>query len=169
MGWFRRKGAGDQGDDGGRDAGAGAQGAMEPVAEVPERAVVEPVGAEDRQRIEVALAELAEAGVDVDDLDSIGAGLDAAFAAWEAQPEPREGHDMVIARFALGLGEHLHRHTDLRWGIVTDAFGTDLGVAGTGRGDFVVVPGNLIAVRWLRRETGWVPGVVGHIVRMRSR
>ncbi|HEY7719530.1 MAG TPA: hypothetical protein VH915_12255 [Pedococcus sp.] len=169
MGWFRRKGAGDQGDDGGRDAGAGAPGAMEPVAEVPERAVVEPVSAEDRQRIEVALAELAAAGVDVDDLDSIGAGLDAAFAAWEAQPEPREGHDTVIARFALGLGEHLHRHTDLRWGIVTDAFGTDLGVAGTGRGDFVVVPGNLIAVRWLRRETGWVPGVVGHIVRMRSR
>ena len=58
-------------------------------------------------------------------LASIGAGLDAAFAAWESAPE-REPHDRIVERFALGIGEHLHRHTDLRWQLVTDAFGSDL-------------------------------------------
>jgi hypothetical protein len=167
MGWFRRKGAAEE--PGGDDRSAEGQATMDPVADVPERALVDPVGADDRHRIEVALAELEAAGVDVDDLASLGAGLDSALTDWEAQPEPRVGHETVIARFALGIGEHLHRHTDLRWGMVTDAFGTDLGVAGTGRGDFIVIPGNLVAVRWLRREQGWVPGVVGHLVRLRSR
>jgi hypothetical protein len=50
---------------------------------------------------------------------------------------------------------------------VTDAFGTDLAVAG-GKDDFVVVPGNLVAARWMNAETGWVPGVVGHLVRVRA-
>ena len=57
--------------------------------------------------------------------------------------------------------------TDLSWSRVTDAFGTDLAVAG-GKDDFVVVPGNLVAARWMNAETGWVPGVVGHLVRVRA-
>jgi hypothetical protein len=31
------------------------------------------------------------------------------------------------------------------------------------------VPHNLVAGRWMRGETGWVPGVVGHMVRRRNR
>jgi hypothetical protein len=76
---------------------------------------------------------------------------------------------VVVERFAMGIGEHLHRHTDLRWQLVTDAFGTDLAVADGFKGGFVVVPMNLVAVRWLRREQGWVPGVVGHLVQLRTR
>ena len=50
------------------------------------------------------------------------------------------------------------------------ALGDDvLAVADGMRGGFVVVPMNLVAVRWLRREQGWVPGVVGHLVRLRTR
>ena len=125
---------------------------------------------QEQARIATALVELEAVGVDVDDLASIGAGLDAAFVAWESSPEPeREPHDRIVERFALGIGEHLHRHTDLRWQLVTDAFGTDLAVADGMRGGFVVVPMNLVAVRWLRREQGWVPGVVGHLVRLRTR
>lgn len=37
------------------------------------------------------------------------------------------------------------------------------------RGGFMVVPGNLVAGRWMRGETGWVPPVVGHLVRCRER
>ena len=73
----------------------------------------------------------------------------------------------IVERFAIGIGEHLHRATDLSWSRVTDAFGTDLAVAG-GKDDFVVVPGNLVAARWMNAETGWVPGVVGHLVRVRA-
>lgn len=115
-------------------------------------------------RVEAGLAALAAEGVDVDDLASLSASLDRALTAWEA--EPGSNHGAVVERYGIGIGEHLARHTDLAWALVTDAFGTDLGVAA---GDFVVVPSNLVAVRWMRRERGWVPGVVGHLVQLRSR
>jgi hypothetical protein len=31
-----------------------------------------------------------------------------------------------------------------------------------------VVPANLVAARWMNGETGWLPGVVGHLVRVRA-
>lgn len=67
------------------------------------------------------------------------------------------------------MGEHLSRHTDLDWRIVTDVFGTDLGLLEGPRGAFMVVPSNLVAGRWMRGETGWIPGVVGHLVSCRER
>jgi hypothetical protein len=171
MAWFRRGGRSTETDV----ARAGSAGSS-PAAgfglgdDVPLTPVVEGVPDDEQARIAAALGELERAGVDVDDLASISAGLDAAFVAWEATPEAeREPHDRIVERFALGIGEHLHRHTDLRWQLVTDAFGTDLAVADGMRGGFVVVPMNLVAVRWLRREQGWVPGVVGHLVRLRTR
>lgn len=134
------------------------------------RPVVAPIGAEERGRIDAALAALAEEGVDVDDLDSLSAGLDAAYRAWEQSPEgARPDHAAVVERYALGIGEHLERHTDLDWQVVTDVFGTDLALTEGFKGTFVVVPHNLVAGRWMRGETGWVPGVVGHMVRRRNR
>lgn len=120
----------------------------------------------DEERAEIAghLARLEAEGVDVDDLDSIGTGLDRTLAAWVSSRG--QDHDEIVRRYAVAIGEHLHRHTDLAWEMVTDVFGTDLSVAA---GDFVVVPGNLVAVRWMRRETGWVPRVVGHLVELRRR
>lgn len=152
------------------DAGSGPGADLGLGDDVPLTPVVQGVPEDQRARIADALRELEAAGVDVDDLASLGAGLDAAFVAWEAAPEAqREPHDVVVERFAMGIGEHLHRHTDLRWQLVTDAFGTDLAVADGFKGGFVVVPMNLVAVRWLRREQGWVPGVVGHLVQLRTR
>ena len=49
--------------------------------------------------------------------------------------------------------------------MVTDVFGTDLSLTEGFKGSFVVVPHNLVAGRWMRGETGWIPAVVGHIVR----
>lgn len=169
MAWFRRGGRSTETEEPRAGTGSSGQG-FGLGDDVPETPVVEGVPEQEQARITAALTELEAAGVDVDDLTSIGAGLDAAFLAWESTPEPgREPHDRIVERFALGIGEHLHRHTDLRWQLVTDAFGTDLAVADGRRGGFVVVPMNLVAVRWLRREQGWVPGVVGHLVRLRTR
>jgi hypothetical protein len=132
--------------------------------------VVQPIGEAERSRITSALEALAADGVDVDDLDSISAGLDAAYRAWESGPEDaRPDHAAIVERYALGIGEHLDRHTDLDWQVVTDVFGTDLSLTEGFKGSFVVVPHNLVAGRWMRGETGWVPGVVGHIVRRRTR
>jgi hypothetical protein len=167
MAWFRR--GRDSSEVSAPDRGAPADG-LALGDEAPLTPVVEGVPPEEQQRIAGAVEALAASGVDIDSLDSLGAALDAAFVAWDATPEAqREPHDRIIERFALGIGEHLSRHTNLDWQVVTDAFGTDLAVADGRRGDFVVVPMNLVAVRWLRREVGWVPGVVGHLVRLRTR
>lgn len=127
------------------------------------------LGQAERERIADALAALAADGVDVDDLSSIGSAYDRAYAEWsDTARRKRENHDAIVDRFAIGLGEHLTRTTDLRWRIVTDVFGTDLAVADAREGDFVVVPANLVASRWMRGETGWIPDVVGHLIRIRA-
>jgi len=132
--------------------------------------IVQAIGDPERDRISAALDTLAADGVDVDDLESIGSGLDAAYRTWEAAPEDgRPDHAAIVERYALAVGEHLNRNTDLDWQVVTDVFGTDLALTEGFKGSFVVVPHNLVAGRWMRGETGWVPAVVGHIVRRRTR
>jgi hypothetical protein len=132
--------------------------------------VVDAVPPQDRARIDDAVAVLQADGVDLDDVESIGAALDAAYRAWESAPlGSRPDHAAIVERFAMAIGAHLDRHTDLDWQVVTDVFGTDLALTEGFKGTFVVVPHNLVAGRWMRGETGWVPAVVGHLVRRRTR
>ncbi len=171
--WFSRKDKGAVDDrDEQRPGSAAPEGADADLPEydpgVPLRPRINPVGDEEQQRIAAGLAALAAEGVDVDDLASLGAAYDAALAAWHATSKRHREDDAVVTeRFAIGIGEHLARHTDLGWSLVRDAFGTDLAVAG-GRDEFVVVPSNLLTARWFNGESGWLPGVVGHLVRVRA-
>jgi Domain of unknown function (DUF3806) len=133
------------------------------------RPIVAPIGEVERARISAALDAIAAEGVEVDDLGSISTGLDAAYRAWAGGEEgARPDHAAIVERYALAVGEHLHRHTDLDWQVVTDIFGTDLSLTEGFKGSFVVVPHNLVAGRWMRGETGWVPRVIGHIVTRRN-
>lgn len=162
MAWFSRRdrqsGAPDAAPDG------PDQSPSEPVL----RPVIERLGVEEQQRVAAGRAALERAGIDVDDLEALGAAYDTALTAWQgARRGDREDERELVERFAIGIGDHLQRHTDLSWSRVTDAFGTDLAVAG-GKDEFVVVPGNLVAARWMNAESGWVPGVVGHLVRVRA-
>lgn len=135
---------------------------------VPLRPRINAIRDEEQHRIDAGLSALSAEGVDVDDLGSLGAAYDAALAAWHGTSKRHREEDAVVTeRFAIGIGEHLARHTDLRWSLVRDAFGTDLAVAG-GRDEFVVVPANLVTARWFNGESGWLPGVVGHLVRVRA-
>lgn len=160
MAWFSKKS---------RDAAApdDAGPVLETSAEIdtdPDvvgRPQAKPLTEEDEQRIASALRALAERGVDVDDLSSIGAAHDLAFA--EARSGNGQNAAEIVELFGVAIGEHLHRHSTFKWAIVTDAFGTDLGLAAA-RSETVVVPHNLVGARWMRRETGWIPGVVGHLV-----
>ncbi|MGB3829357.1 MAG: hypothetical protein WA962_11330 [Ornithinimicrobium sp.] len=121
----------------------------------------------DRDQITADVHALQADGVDIDDLSSLARGFDSAYAQWSQ--DKSQDHRAVVRRYASGIGEHLDRHTDLDWCLVTDVFGTDVGLADGPRGDFMIVPGNLVAARWMRGETGWIPNVVGHIVRRRER
>ncbi len=121
---------------------------------------------EEQQRIDRALEQLAERGVDVDDLASIGAAYDSSCGGGGAAGLGG-AHD-TCELIGIAIGEHLHRHSTLKWAIVTDTFGTDLGLAAA-RSETVVVPHNLVSARWMRRETGWVPRVVEHLLRVNAR
>ena len=169
MAWFSRK---DKQDDAAPERDAPnrsivAEADPEDV-ELPLRPAIEAPGPEEWDRLTRGRASLEKAGIDPTDLEALGAAFDTALGTWQAARKgEREDEREIVERFAIGIGEHLHRTTDLSWSRVTDAFGTDLAVAG-GKDDFVVVPGNLVAARWMNAEAGWVPGVVGHLVRVRA-
>ena len=127
----------------------------------PQRPGSDPIGAEDRARIDAALARFAEVGGDVDDLASVGSHFDRAVTG----DASALGADEAVDVLGLVVGEHLVRHGRMDWRIISDAFGTDLGVSARRR-DLSVIPPTIVATRWINRETGWVPGVVGHLVRL---
>ncbi|GAA1894378.1 DUF3806 domain-containing protein [Lapillicoccus jejuensis] len=174
MAWFSRKdkrsgpAAAGVPDDGPANGPDGSDDAPEYDPEVPLRVRIRDVGDAERARVEAGLAALADLGVDVDDVTSLGAGLDRATQEWQATPARKRGdEDAAREPWVVGVGEHLVRHSDLEWALVRDAFGTDLAVAQQ-RDDFAVVPANLVGARWMAGETGWLPGVVAHLLRVRE-
>lgn len=179
MAWFSRKdkqsgppdsGPPDAGSahEGPADGPDGSDDAPEYDPEVPLRVRIRDVADTERARVAAGLATLEDLGVDVDDVASLGAGLDRAVQEWQATPARRRGdEDAAREPWVVGLGEHLVRHSDLQWSLVRDAFGTDLAVAQQ-RDDFAVVPANLVGARWVAGETGWLPGVVAHLLRVRE-
>ncbi|KRF47307.1 hypothetical protein ASH01_21735 [Terrabacter sp. Soil811] len=168
MGLFSRKGKDDTDEPAGLEPGVGEDpdDALSP--DVTGRPVAVPLGDEERDRIASALEHAAAEGVDVDDLASIGAHYDTAYRRWADEGGSGEGPDVVVETYAVAIGEHLARHSARDWAVVTDVFGTDLGLVAA-RADTVVVPHNLVGARWMRGETGWVPGVVSHLVSIRPR
>ena len=137
-------------------------------SDFPGRPVANPVGDDERARIAAALERAEAAGVDIDDVESIGAHYDEAYRRFAADPDGADGPDVVVDTFAMAIGEHLARRSARDWAVVTDVFGTDLGLVAA-RADTVIVPHNLVGARWMRGETGWIPGVVNHLVRLRPR
>ena len=98
-------------------------------------------------------------GIDPADLDSVAAAYDRAL----------DGHDdedssAVVELLGTAVGDHLVAVGGYRWVVSTDPFGTDLAVEPPRRG-MPVVTRMLVAVRWMGRERGWIPGVVGHLAR----
>lgn len=169
MGWFSK---GDRREPGSAADLAAPDGAGDSVPDddaLPGRPRWRALPDEERAALDTDLAVLRAAGVDVTDLPVLGAALDAAMDAWYAVKErDREGYAAVTHRWGVALGAYLESATDLRWGMVTDVYGTDLGLMGS-EDDMVIVPQNLASARWLNHQTGWVPGVLGHIVRLRTR
>ena len=168
MGLFSRKGKDDtvEPSDASPPVGDDADDAL--ASDFTGRPLANPLGEDDRARLASALEHAAAVGVDVDDLASIGSHYDAAFRRWSVEGGSGEGPDVIVETYAVAIGEHLARHSAREWAIVTDVFGTDLGLVAA-RADTVVVPHNLVGARWMRGETGWVPGVVSHLVSIRPR
>ena len=137
------------------------------IADLPERPIARSLEDADRERIAVGIEAARAEGVDIDDLESIGSHFDAAYRRASTDPGAPSA-DAVVETYAIAIGEHLARHSAREWAVVTDVFGTDLGLVAA-RADTVIVPHNLVGARWMRRETGWIPGVVSHLVGLRPR
>jgi hypothetical protein len=171
MGLFSRKGKDDSAEPSDATAVAELEAAEGDDTQTPDftgRPVANPLGDGERGRIATALEHAAAEGVDVDDLSSIGSHYDAAYRRWSDEGGSGEGPDVIVETYAVAIGEYLARHSARDWAVVTDVFGTDLGLVAA-RADTVVVPHNLVGARWMRGETGWVPGVVSHLVSIRPR
>ena len=138
----------------GSGAGDGLDG-IDAVEEIGTRRLT----AEEEAELEAVRAGYAEHGIDPADLDSVAAAYDRAL----------DGHDdedssAVVELLGTAIGDHLVAVGGYGWVVSTDPFGTDLAVEPPRRG-VPVVTRMLVAVRWMGRERGWIPGVVGHLAR----
>lgn len=145
-------------DDGGDPtAPAGPEeDALAPVEEVTTRALTD----DDTATLDAARAGYAERGIDPADLGTVQAAYEAALDRLEAGGSEADATAAVSA-VATAAGDHLTLH-GYRWVVATDPYGTDLALEPPRRGVPVVVR-TLVAVRWMRRDRGWVENVVGHL------
>jgi hypothetical protein len=157
------RGRGDDQGDTGRDEPTAA--GPDTDDEVTGIAAVEEIGtrrltADEEAALEAVRAGYAAHGIDPADLASVAAAYDRALA--DAADEDASA---VVQLLGTAVGDHLVAAGGYRWVVSTDPFGADLAVEPPRRG-VPVVPRMLVAVRWMSREHGWMPGVVGHLARI---
>jgi Domain of unknown function (DUF3806) len=86
--------------------------------------------------------------------------LDLAFEAWLSawleQPESeREDPNPYINVFGIAFGQRLVDDLGFEWKVVTDSEGTEMAVVAQ-PGEVLVFPPNLVAKRFVTRETGFM-------------
>jgi Domain of unknown function (DUF3806) len=138
----------------GSGAGDGLDG-IDAVEEIGTRRLT----AEEEAELEAVRAGYAEHGIDPADLDNVAAAYDRALDRHDD-----EDSSAVVELLGTAVGDHLVAVGGYQWVVSTDPFGTDLAVEPPRRG-VPVVTRMLVAVRWMGRERGWIPGVVGHLAR----
>jgi hypothetical protein len=82
--------------------------------------------------------------------------LDEAFSGWlEEWSSTNEDPNSSINAFGIAFGQYLVDTLGLQWAVVTDSHGTEIAVHGY-PGDFLVFPPNLVAKRFVKRQTGFM-------------
>ena len=157
------RGRGDDRDDPAPDERGGAVAAGDD--EISGIEAVDDIGtrrltADEETALDAVRAGYAAHGIDPGDLESVSAAYDRALA-----DSGDTDASAVVELLGTAVGDHLVAVGGYRWVVSTDPFGTDLAVEPPRRG-VPVVPRMLVAVRWMAREHGWVPGVVGHLARI---
>ena len=104
-----------------------------------------------------------EAGIDIDDADSIQAAYEAYFdRVLQTPPADRADPTNTLTMIGIALGEHLVRTTPLEWRVAADSQGTDLAVYNPADGE-VFFPVDPVASRWAQRDRGWLADLVGQL------
>lgn len=160
---FLDKMRGREGDSARSDGSPTAPGGAGDAGDLDDLDAVEEIGTrrltvDEEAALEATRAGYPAHGIDPADLDTIAAAFDRALDRHD------EDTSAVVEVLAAAVGDHLVAAGGYRWVVSTDPFGTDLAVAPPRRG-VPVVARMLVATRWMSRERGWVPGVVGHLAR----
>lgn len=123
-----------------------------------------PVGPEAKRALDGLLEDARDAGVDVDDVDSIQRGYDDyLLQQLQSAPAEREDPTMFCTMIGVTIGEHLARRTDLVWRVVTDDEGTDLALS-TPSENAILFPTDPVFAAWAEQEDGWVAAWVTNLV-----
>ncbi|MBB2891112.1 DUF3806 domain-containing protein [Flexivirga oryzae] len=111
------------------------------------------------------LGDARAAGIDVDDIDSIGSAYDdyvheVLLTPADDRPDPTPKLTMI----AMAMGEYLQRNTSLQWRVAGDDQGTDLALASAD--DLgVLYPIDPVAQAWSQRQRGWIPVFAQELMR----
>ena len=78
--------------------------------------------------------------------------LDLAYRAWFTLSKEKEDPNQTINAFGIAFGQYIVETLEMKWAVVTDENGTEMGVHGQ-PGDILMYPPNLVGKRFARRET----------------
>lgn len=126
--------------------------------------VIGPVQPEQREVLDGWLDDARGFGIDLSDVESIGAAFDEyQLTVMEQEPEERADPTPFCTMIGMAMGEYLVQHSDLEWRLITDDEGTDLGLANPSETG-VLFPADPVANAWQEQTFGWLPDWVSQLV-----
>ncbi|QDV87609.1 DUF3806 domain-containing protein [Planctomycetes bacterium TBK1r] len=101
---------------------------------------------------------IAASDPDGDACDMTPGVLDVAYRQWLTNgTDINEQANDVVHAIGFAFGQFLVDNDEFEWTLVTDQFGTDLGVrALPSMGDVLVCPASMVAKRWETKETDFL-------------
>lgn len=110
------------------------------------------------------LADAQNAGIDVDDAESIEQAYEDFFVSVQDTPAAqRSDPTQVLTMIGIAMGEHVQRQTGVSWRVASDDEGPDLAlVASDDAGVFF--PVDPVADNWNAGQRGWLATFIGDLV-----
>jgi hypothetical protein len=96
--------------------------------------------------------------------------LDVAYRHWlNSGTGINEQANDVVHAIGFAFGQFLVDSEGFEWTLVTDHFGTDIGVrALAGKGDVLVCPASMVAKRWDTKETDFLVPIYRAVIEQRD-
>lgn len=121
-----------------------------------DRPLVEPLDTQARITLRAWLGDAARLGIDVESPDTIQDAYERFFDEVLATPaDERTDPTPTLTAIAMAMGEHLRRHSQIDWRIVTDDQGRDLALS-TPDEESILFPIDPIADSWGVQDREWL-------------
>lgn len=126
---------------------------------------VQPLDRKAQRALAGWLGDAQAAGVDVEDVESIGKAYDDYVHEVLLTPAAdRVDPTATLTMIAMAMGEYLQRNSSLQWRVAGDNQGSDLALASAD--DLgVLYPIDPVAQAWEQRQRGWLPVFAHELMR----